>query len=65
MGVPVQALVAALFATVGVMLGYGLIRFRQVEVPANRAGRQVSMRLEVVWTAMSAALLFALFVWAR
>lgn len=66
MATSVTWLIAALFAAVGCLLGYGFFRFHtEKEAQPDRVGRQVSMRLEVVWTAISAMLLFAVFLYAH
>ena len=65
MDTSIRMLVTALFAAVGALLVYGMVRFRATEPQMLKAGRQVSMRWEVVWTTVSASLLFFLYVWAR
>jgi heme/copper-type cytochrome/quinol oxidase subunit 2 len=66
MSTTVTWLVALLFITVSGLLVYGFFKFhRESDAQPDRAGRQVSMRLEVVWTAVSALLLFAVFLYAR
>lgn len=58
--------IAALFAAVIALLGYGAVRFRSRDEPARQdAGRRVSMRLEVAWTAIAAMLLLGVFLYAR
>jgi heme/copper-type cytochrome/quinol oxidase subunit 2 len=64
----VTALVAGLFVTVAVLLASGARTFRQAG-PSPRLeslpGRQVNMRIEVLWTACAAVLLLAVFAVVR
>jgi heme/copper-type cytochrome/quinol oxidase subunit 2 len=64
----VTALVAGLFVAVAALLAYGMRSFQQGSLPAkleSLPGRQVNMRLEVLWTGCAAFLLFAVFLVTR
>jgi heme/copper-type cytochrome/quinol oxidase subunit 2 len=63
----VTALLAGLFVTVAILLVSGARAFRQV--PSARfeslPGRQVNMRIEVLWTACAGVLLLFVFAVVR
>jgi heme/copper-type cytochrome/quinol oxidase subunit 2 len=64
----VTALVAGLFVTVAVLLASGARAFRQAASSPrleSLPGRQVNMRIEVLWTGCAALLLLAVFAVVR
>jgi heme/copper-type cytochrome/quinol oxidase subunit 2 len=65
---PVTVLVSLLFAAIAALLAYGAYAFRHAPQPADMrlpGGRQVDMRLEVLWTGCAAVLLLAVFAVVR
>ncbi|MGH2447756.1 MAG: hypothetical protein ACRDFS_04030 [Chloroflexota bacterium] len=58
------ALIILLFGVAAGLVVYGAFSFKGVEV-AEGGGRFVNMRLEVLWTAIAAAILLAIFIYTR
>lgn len=61
----VGALLVLLFVAVGALLLYGVYAFRGAAKPAVEGARAVNLRIEVLWTAIAAALLLGVFLYAR
>jgi len=64
-GTVIDAVIGVLFGGVAILVGYGLYAFRRAPEAgaALTSGRQVSLRREVVWTALSALLLLGIVLW--